>query len=319
MLTVLVHHNGRTTRTSEIDPAWLSPGSGVTFWADVSGADPDDGRVLRETLGLHELAVEDAMAAIHHPKIEHYEGFLYLILHGIDSGQQSFVTQDIDFFLGRNFLVTVHAHASRSIADQQEVCQRNTVALAAGPPALLHRIVDSMVDHYRPEVDRLEERLEALEREVFEDPGANPVKAILGLKRDVAALRRVALPERDAIGRLARKEFVEIPDALAYQFRDVYDHLVNLVDESVSFQDRVSGLLEAHLASQSNRLNQVMKVLTVISTLFMPLTVLTGMWGMNVMLPALPGGEHMQFWWLLLLMAITSAAMLWVLGRKGWR
>jgi magnesium transporter len=153
---------------------------------------------------------------------------------------------------------------------------------------------------------------------VFEEPRVNPLRDVLALKRDVASLRRIALPERDAIGRLARREFAEIPDALAYQFRDVYDHLVNLTDEAISLQDRVTGLLDAYLSSQSNRLNQVMKVLTVISTIFMPLTVLTGMWGMNVGLPRLPGGDPAQFWWVVAIMLASSAAMLWFFRRLEW-
>jgi magnesium transporter len=318
--TVLVHEHGRTTRAAEFDPAWLVPESGVVFWLDIEDPQPDDARLLRETLGFHELAVEDALSEIHHPKIEHYDKFLYLILHGIvaDKTATGFCTQDIDFFLSANYLVTVHNQPSRSIAQQQEICVRHGSVLAEGPPALLHRIVDSMVDHYRPEVDRLEERLEELERLVFEEPRTNPLRQILLLKQDVASLRRIALPERDAIGRLARREFAEIPDALAYQFRDVYDHLVSLVDEAVSFQDRVTGLLDAYLSSQSNRLNQVMKVLTVISTIFMPLTVLTGMWGMNVGLPHFPGGDSAQFWWVAGVMAAASVAMLWVFRRMEW-
>ena len=105
---------------------------------------------------------------------------------------------------------------------------------------------------------------------------------------------------------------------MAYRFRDVYDHLVRLTDEAIFFQDRVTGLLDAYLSKQSNRLNQVMKVLTVIATIFMPLTVLTGMYGMNVALPHLPGGEPAQFWWIVGLMAALSAVMLWVFRRMRW-
>ncbi len=109
-----------------------------------------------------------------------------------------------------------------------------------------------------------------------------------------------------------------ISESLSYRFRDVYDHLVRLTDEAMSFQDRVSSLLDAHLSNVSNQLNGVMKVLTVISTIFMPLTVLTGMYGMNVELPHLPGGDHAQFWWVAGIMATVSVAMLCFFRRKGW-
>ena len=141
---------------------------------------------------------------------------------------------------------------------------------------------------------------------------------ILDFKRDIASLRRVVLPQRDVVGRLARREFPQISEQLAYRFRDVHDHLVRLSDEAMYFQDRVTSLLEAHLSTVSNQLNGVVKVLTVIATIFMPLTVLTGMYGMNVTLPRLPGGDRLQFWWVFVLMLGVSAVMLLFFRRRRW-
>jgi magnesium transporter len=140
----------------------------------------------------------------------------------------------------------------------------------------------------------------------------------LQLKRDIASLRRVALPQRDSIGRLARREFAHIPEAMTYRFRDVYDNLVRLNEEAMFLQDRVTTLLDAYLSAQSNRLNQVMKVLTVIATIFMPLTVLTGLYGMNVRLARFPGSDPAQFWWIMGIMLVTSVGMLWIFRRMRW-
>ena len=153
---------------------------------------------------------------------------------------------------------------------------------------------------------------------MFEEPNDNLVKPILSLKRDVGIMRRVLLPQRDVVGRLARREFPVISEQISYRFRDVYDHLVRLTDESMLFHDRLSSLLDAHLTSVSTRLNQVMKVLTVIATIFMPLTVLTGMWGMNVPIPHFPGDETLQFWWVLGIMLAISGAMLWLFRVRRW-
>jgi magnesium transporter len=120
------------------------------------------------------------------------------------------------------------------------------------------------------------------------------------------------------MGRLSRREFAQINDEMTYRFRDVFDQLVRLSDEATLFQDRVTGILEAHLSSISNRLNLVMKVLTVMSTIFLPLTVLTGMWGMNVPLPAFPGGDAVQFWWVAGCMVAISLVMLELFRRNGW-
>ncbi len=320
MITTLVHQDGQTRQVDAVDPAWLAPGASELIWVDIELPDPDARRLLQEVFHIHELAVEDALSAIHHPKIELYDKYLYLILHGIQAGAggTGFESHDIDFFLGERFLVTVHTTASRSITGERHTCLRNGHALGDGPAGLLHRITDAMVDHYRPEVDALEVRLDALEDKVFEQPHENPVRDILALKQDVASLRRIVIPQRDALSRLARREFSQIPDAISYRFRDVYDHLVQLTDESIFFQDRVSGLLDAHFSAQSNRLNVVMKVLTVISTIFMPLTVLTGMYGMNVPLPQFPGGPHLQFWWLMGIITVIVVSMLSFFRHRDW-
>jgi len=144
------------------------------------------------------------------------------------------------------------------------------------------------------------------------------VAQVMKLKRELAQMRRVLIPQRDAIGRLARREFPTISDEMAFRFRDVYDHVVRLADEVILFQDRMTGVLEVNLASVSNRLNQIMKVLTVMSTIFLPLTVLTGMWGMNIDLPHLPGGAGAQFWWISGIMFVVSLAMLAVFRLNKW-
>lgn len=320
MITVFVLRNGCVDRLDRVEPAWLSPQATEAFWVNIDPPDDEAHRLLADVFRFHDLAVEDAMAHRHHPKIESYDGFLYVILHGIStqSDRTGFDTQDVDFFLGRNYLVTVHTEPSPSIEDLMAIVSKHGDVLAEGPVALAHRIIDRMVDRYRPVVDQLEDRLDGLETVVFDTPQVNPLKAILSLKSEVALLRRVALPERDVVGRLARREFPEISEAYAYRFRDVYDHLVRMTDEATFFQDRVTGLLDAYMSTQSNRMNQVMKVLTVIATIFMPLTVLTGMYGMNVPLPHMPGGEGAQFWWILGVMVGSSALMLWWFRKMGW-
>ena len=153
----------------------------------------------------------------------------------------------------------------------------------------MHRIVDSMVDNYRPEIEALEEHMNELEDQAILGHKPDLVRDILALKRDLASLRRVRHPAARRRRPAGAPRVSAISDELTYRFRDVYDHLVRLSDEAMLLQDRVTGILEAHLSTISNRLNMVMKVLTVMSTIFLPLTVLTGMWGMNVPLPMLPG------------------------------
>ncbi|HET7694346.1 MAG TPA: magnesium/cobalt transporter CorA [Vicinamibacterales bacterium] len=321
MIRILAHANGTTSPADRVDPAWLAPGSGVKIWVDLLNPTPEEGQsILVDLFHFHELAVEDALSALQYPKVESYGEYLYLILHRIDfeGSEHCFKTHDVDFFLGPNYLVTIHTGDSRSIQHVADVCGRNPRALGEGVAALMHRIIDAMVDNYRPEIDELNERLDDLEAQVFEPSTPTLTRDILEFKKDVSSLRRVVLPQRDVIGRLARREFSLIDEAIAYRLRDIHDALVRLADESIQFQDRITSLLDANLAIVSNQLNSVMKVLTIIATLFMPLTVITGMWGMNVPLPHLPGGEQLQFWWVAALMIGLSVGMLAYFRRRGW-
>ncbi len=320
MVTIFAHRQGRTDRVASVDRAWLTPSAGVFLWVDLAAPSVPESLVLGETFGFHPLSVEDAMSSLQYPKVEAYDGYLYIVLHGIlfEGAEHCFATHDVDFFVGATYLVTVHSGASRSIAELRDNCVRNTKILSEGPVALFHRIVDAMVDHYRPEVEKLEDRLDDLEQAIFDQPQPRLARAIIQEKREVAGLRRIVTPQRDVIGRLARREFAEISPEMSFRFRDVYDQLVRVADDALVFQDRITGMLDAHLSNVSNRLNEVMKVLTVFSVIFMPLTLLAGMYGMNVPLPRFPGGDSAQFWWLVAISIAVIAGMLMYFRRRRW-
>ena len=320
MVTIFIHRNGRTEQVPSIDREWLAKGAGVFLWVDLAAPSVPETLILSDTFGFHPLSVEDARMEAHDPKIEAYEGYLYAVLHGInfDVEQRGVATHDRDFFIGSTYLVTVHDGKSNSILETQAAVMRNPKIMAEGPVALFHRIVDAMVDHYRPAVEVLEDRIDELEKSIFGRPRQSLVRDILHLKREVSSLRRVITPQRDVIARLARRDFLDVSPDISYQFRDVYDHIVRIADDAAIFQDRITGLLEAHLTNVSNRLNEVMKVLTVMSTIFMPLTLLSGLWGMNVPLPRFPGGDAAQFWWVFGIMFAVIGVMLDFFRRRHW-
>lgn len=320
MIRYFVHRGGQTELVDRLDPAWLSPDGGAVVWADVAEPTEEDGAVLRGAFGLHELVVEAAFQRETNPKVEPYGKYLYIVLHGInfDAIEHRFDTHETDFFLAANFLVTVHDGQRRSIAHISEVCTRAQHVLGEGTVALLHRIVDTMVDHYRPEVEQLEERLDAIEERVIETPTDSMTGDILTVKRDITTLRRIVVPQRDVVGRLARREFDLIGQEMAYRFRDVYDQFVRMADDAIVFQDRVTGVLDAHLATVSNRLADVSKVLAVIAALFGPLTVITGLFGMNVPLPTLLGSPKYQFWEIVGIMIVSSAGLFYWFKKSGW-
>jgi magnesium transporter len=291
----------------------------MTAWVDMGNPTDAELGQLNEVFHFHPLSIEDARSSMQFPKVEQYPGYIYAILHDIDVMHDSrgLGTRDVDFFIGHSVLVTVHDGTSVPIRELLAACGKYDRLLAEGPVALFHRIVDAMVDDYRPSMNALEERIDKLEEEAYAGPDSM-VRRVIRLRHELGRARRILVPQRDVIGRLARREFPAITDEMSYRFRDVYDHVVRLTEETLLFQDRVTGILEVHLAAVSNRLNQVMKVLTVMSTIFLPLTVLTGMWGMNVPLPHFPGGPEVQFWWVAGLMAALSCGMLAVFKRNGW-
>ena len=320
MIRYFVHKGGRTELGDHLDPALLLTDSGAVVWADVSEPTEADGIVLRDVFGFHELAVEAALQRETHPKVESYGRYLYLVLHGIDyrAEEHCFESYETDFFLAANCLVTVHDGQRRSIAHVIELCSRAAYVLAEGPVALLHRILDTMVDQYRPEVGELEDRLDEIEKQVIEHPSENLIGDILEVKRDVTGLRRIVVPQRDVVGRLSRREFDLIGQEMAYRFRDVFDQFARMADDAIVFQDRVTGILDAHLASVSNRLASVSKLLAVIAVLFGPLTVITGLFGMNVPLPTLLGSPGHQFWEIVGLMLVSSLGQFIWFRKSGW-
>jgi magnesium transporter len=320
LIAYYVHRDGRTEQVEAVEPEWLKADSGVRVWADVGEPTEADGRVLQMVFGLHPLAVQDALETVNNPKVETYSGILHVVLHGIDflAESDTFETHDTDFFVTRTVLITVHDGKRRSIQHIQELCRQNHGMLEEGPTALMHRIVDTMVDHYRPEVEELSERLDQIEETVLARPSDELTRRILAIKRDIAQMRRIVLPQRDAVGRLARREFDVIDQEMAYRFRDVYDSLVRLSDDASIFQERVTGILDAHLAATSNRLALSSQRLAAVATIFGTLTVLTGVYGMNVPLPTIGGSEAIEFWWIIGLMTVVTVVLYVIFRRMRW-
>lgn len=320
MIRYFVHTNGQTELVDRFDAAWLSADSNAVVWADVAEPTEADGVLLRQQFGLHELPVEAALQRETHPKVESYGSYLYIVLHGINfqAAEHTFETSETDYFLSPKFLITIHDGQRRSIRHVGELCTRSNHILSEGTVGLFHRIVDTQVDGYRPEVDEIEKHLDDIEKQVIECPSEGLTADILGVKRDITALRRIVIPQRDVVGRLSRREFDMINQEMSYRFRDVYDQFAHMAEDAIVFQDRVTGVFDAHLATTSNRLANVSKVLAVIAALFGPLTVITGLFGMNVPLPSLIGNPQYQFWEVIAMMILSSAALFVWFKKSGW-
>lgn len=295
----------------------LAASNGGPVWIDIDGCDADTARQLLEPLRIHPLALEDMVMHVNRPKVDDYGEYLYIAVHSARwELPERPALREIDILIGRRFIVTYHEGETRSVTAAMKVLPRRPELLARGPSVLLHFLLDVLVDNYLPITDALALQLDEMEEEVLRKPGNRIQVRILRLKRGMAALRRIVGPQRDTILALTRDEFVPIPGEIRPYLRDVYDRLARIGDLLDSFRDEIAGLLELHLAQASNRVNQVIKVLTVAATLAIPLTVITSYYGMNLKIAAY-GWKYGEAY-VLGLMVVTALGTWWWLRRNRW-
>jgi magnesium transporter len=280
--------------------------------------------ILRDTFGFHPLAIDDALEETHVLKVDDWGEYLYLVLHGVilnPEEDELLSTNELDLFLGDNYLVTYRLAAMPGLEHAWEVCQRDERLMQKGAASLLYRVVDEMVANYMPVVEQIDEEVDQIEDILFDQPKPQLLEQIFSLKRALLHLRRIISPQREVLNKLARGDFGVIPDDERVFFRDVYDHLVRLYDIAEGLRDLVGGALETYLSVVSNRMNEVMKILAVITTLFMPVSFLSGFFGMNFFHPvaSLPGWtEKITFFFILAMMVVIPIGMYSWMRRREW-
>ena len=314
--------------------AWCCDGSGVreiepeqavelaiagaaNVWLDLDGVGAERASALLKPLHIHPVAVDDVVSEMNRPKVDDYGDYLYVVVHSArwDGGDRP-TLREVDVLIGEHFLVTYHEGATRSISAAVELLPKRPDLLARGPAHLLHFLLDVLVDGYLPVIDSIADQIDTLEEEVVRGTSKRVHVSILRLKRGMSAMRRIVGPQRDALLALTRDEFRAIPAEMRPYLRDVYDRLARMTDLMDSFRDELAGLLDLQMTQVSNRLNQVMKILTVISTVVLPLTLVTGYYGMNVKIAAFQWTYGEPF--VLALLILTAAGTLWYLRRRDW-
>jgi magnesium transporter len=236
-----------------------------------------------------------------------------------DTSPDRFNTIELDGFLGSNYVITYHHESFRSINNVKQLLRTSPIACQRGPAFLLHQILDHVVDYYSPVLDDFDDRIDRLEHEIFtlHRPNNAILAQIMDLKRSVLRLRRISTKQMDILLRMSRGEFELIPEEMRPFYRDVFDHLVRVVDLAESYRDLISGSLEAYLTVVSNRMNEIMKVLTIFSAIMLPLTFIAGVYGMNFdNMPEL----HSRYGYLgtLAVMGVVAVGMLIFFWRRGW-
>jgi magnesium transporter len=258
---------------------------GSMLWVDFSGESPEASEpVLRQAFAFHPLAVDDALKESHVPKVDDWGSYLYVVLHAVEldrEGATALDTLEVDAFLGANYLVTHQTRPVAAIDRLWDACQRDERHLAKSSAHLLYTLADELVADYMPVVEGFDKVIDRLEDQIFAQPSPSLLEEVFALKRALVHLRRIIAPQREVLSKLARNDYQVIDAGHRVFFRDVYDHLVRLYDITESLRDMAGGALDTYLSVVSNRMNDVMKTLTVITTLFMPLSFLTGFFGMN--------------------------------------
>jgi magnesium transporter len=270
-------------------------------------------------LELHPLVVEDCLSPSEQPKIDDYGDSLFLVTHGVrtDAGEALFRSQELDAILQAHVLVTFHSVESRSVADTKTSVRKAGYPLRRGAAAVLHEILDRQIDRYLPVLEEVELRLDRIEDTLFERPSQALLEEILDLKRATLGLRRSLVKQRDVLHRLGRREFALVPDADAWMFRDVEDHLIRAADLLESYREILSDTVEIYLSVTSNRLNQVVKVLTIFSSIILPLSLIAGIYGMNFKhMPELEW--RLGYAYALVLMVVVTVVLLFFFWRRGW-
>ena len=313
--------HGRMKVLTELEDIRAAISTNKTIWIELEAqcAEADD--LLVNVLDVHPLTIEDVWSTRSAPKVEDYRNYLYVIFHAARPNKRKlFDTVELDVLIGKTFVIT-HDRAGIVTKEIVNGLERDPHLLGKGPAWLAHAILDHAVDHYLPIVDELDAEVDKLETDALHRAGTRRgpavLRRILKFKRRLQSLRRMSIHQREILMRLSRGEFEEIPRETVPYFRDVHDHFLRINDLLEGFRDLVTDALEAYLSVQANRMNEIMKTLTLWSTVMLPLTFIAGVYGMNF--------KHMpELEWIagypfaIGVMAIVAGSILFWFWRKGW-
>lgn len=259
-------------------------------WIDIYKSDEKENlRILKEVFNFHPLAIEDSLKylkdkGLHHPKIDDFEKYLFIVFNGIipEKGSFKYKLFSLSCFIGNNFLITVHNEETENTICKDLRATLTESSFKKGPDFILNLILDEIVDRYYPILDSIESEIDSVEQTIFKEaPSNRTLIRILKIKKELIKLRRISSYQKEVLYKLSRgdSEIISLEESVYY--RNVYDHLVRVSDSVESYRDYSAGLLDSYLSLINNKMNEVMKFLTIIATIMLPLTLITGIFGMN--------------------------------------
>ncbi len=263
------------------------------LWVDLENPTPEEIKsVLEDVFHFHPLSIEDCVAVSPSPKVEEYTPkeddafapYLFMVIHAVDYSRKDgvFATRELDFFLGKNFLVTYHTAPLRSVTETEDrAVKAAPVHIARAPDRVAHTLLDVIVEGYKPALDELSLEIADLEQRALQDPGLETLNHILQIKKEVLHLRQIIGPQREVLGRFARGEFKLIRAHMVPYYRDVFDRLFHISELAQAYADSLTGILQVYLNMSSNRTGEVVKLLTMITVITTPLMMVGTWYGMN--------------------------------------
>lgn len=294
----------------------------VIVWVDLDSQGAESQRILGEIFDFHPLLIEDALADATTPKVESFGDYLYIIIHGLTdadpAGDGEVHTADLDIFLGERYLITHHRREFRAVEKVWEAVSRSPARLAKGAAVIAHQIIDVLVDEYIPLMEKLDHEVDVIEARILADSSTELLEHIFRMKHSLQRLRRIGLHQKALLLALAEGKYPQqIPEEVRPFFRDVYDHMERVTDLNEVYRSLMDGSLGAYLGVQSHKLNEVMRVLTIFSTVMLPLNLIAGLYGMNF--DELPyAHQQWGFEGALLIMAIVAVGMVVFIKKRRW-
>jgi magnesium transporter len=294
--------------------------SADVLWVDITGPSEDDLKLMRDVFQFHPLAIDDTRNQRQRPKVEEYDDHLFAILNPVMPQDGDTVTfRELDIFVGRNYVVTVHPDYEPIIEEARQRVGRHKASMPVSAGHILYVLTDIVVDEYFPILDRIGEAVDELEEALLEKPQQEMLNNLFRLKRMLAELWRVVGQQRDMFNVLSRRDLTYIDaESLQYHLRDVYDHLLRISDMTSTYRDLLTSMVDLYMSSVSNRLNRVVNRLTIVTVAIGALAVITGFYGMNFAQTWPP----FEQWWgvpfVMLLMTLAITAILVIFRRLGW-
>ena len=297
------------------------------LWVDLEKPEAEETKsVLEDVFHFHPLSIEDCVMLSPSPKVEEYSPkeedrfapYLFMVIHAVDYSRKDgvFATSELNFFLGKNFLVTYHEAPLRSVQATSDRCLKSTVHIARAPDRVAHTLLDSIVENYKPALDELSLEIGELEQQALQHPTRETLNKILQVKKEVLHLRQIIGPQREVLSRFARGEFKLIRAHLVPYYRDVHDALFHISELAQGYTDSLTGILQIYLNMSSNQTGEVVKLLTMITVITTPLMMIGTWYGMNFDMPELKVRYGYEL--AVAVTAFTTAATYWYFKRKRW-